>query len=444
MTVLWPIGRRGLGTMFVSGCSLVPRPPARITAVFNEASLKRNAVTLDEQLVSTVTGRSTSLFDADLREHSDEIRRRLSGSRVMVIGAAGSIGSAVVRQLIGYRPSMLSLVDPNENGLVEVVREARSGRLALPADFETHAVGLGSVEFEHLLRATGPLDFVLNLAALKHVRSERDPFTLMRMLETNVLGLDTALEFLASTGVGKVFSVSSDKAVNPTSLMGASKRWMERVLVAHSARVPSSSARFANVAFSAGSLLEGFLFRLEKRQPLAAPRNVRRFFMSESEGAELCLLAAALAATNEIYVPQLSEALHAVTLESIARKVLQHAGLEAVECSSEEEARYSPLLDEARPTRWPCYFGESDTSGEKEVEELVGSLETVDRTHYRTIAVVRQPATDDLAGLREARAELERIKGKESWDKSAIVAAVQRAVPEFHHLERGRSLDRKM
>ena len=362
----------------------------------------------------------------------------------MVIGAAGSIGSAVVRQLIAYRPAMLSLIDPNENGLVELVREARSGRLALPLDFETHAIELGSLEFAHLLRATGPLDFVLNLAALKHVRSERDPFTLMRMLETNVLGLDAALELLATTGVGKVFSVSSDKAVNPTSLMGASKRWMERVLLAHSARVPSCSARFANVAFSAGSLLEGFLFRLEKRQPIAAPRGVRRFFMSESEGAELCLLAAALAATNEIYVPQLSDALHAMTLESIARKVLHHAGLEAVECSSEEEARYSPLLNEAAPTRWPCYFGESDTSGEKEVEELVGSLEAVDRTRYRTIAVVRQSATDNHAGLREARFELERIRGKESWDKSAIVAAVQKAVPEFRHLERGKSLDRKM
>src|SRR5438093_391878 len=350
MTVLWPIGRSGFGTMFVSGCSLVPRPPARITAVFNEASLKRNTVTPDEQLVSTVIGRSTSLFDADLREHGEEVKRRFSGARVLVIGAAGSIGAAVVRQLIAYGPSMLSLVDPNENGLVELVREARSGRLALPPDFETHAVALGSVEFAHLLRATGAVDFVLNLAALKHVRSERDPFTLMRMLETNVLALDTALD----------------------------------------------------------------------------------------------LLAAALGATNEIYVPQLSEALDAVTLESIARRVLHHAGFEAVECSSEEEARYSPLLTEAAPTRWPCYFGESDTSGEKEVEELVGSHEAVDRTRHRTIAVVRQSATDNQAGLREARLELERIRGKETWDKSAIVAAVQKAVPEFRHLERGKSLDRKM
>ncbi len=429
--------------MFVSGCSLVPRPPARITAVFNEASLKRNAVTLDEQLVSTVVGRSTSLFDADLGEHGAEVKRRFSGSRVMVVGAAGSIGSAVVRHVIAYGPSMLSLVDPNENGLVELVREARSGRVAVPPEFETHAVELGSIEFEHLLRATGPLDFVLNLAALKHVRSERDPFTLMRMLETNVLGLDRALDIVATTGVRKLFSVSSDKAVNPTSLMGASKRWMERILVSHSARVGSSSARFANVAFSAGSLLEGFLFRLSKRQPIAAPRNVRRFFMSQSEAAELCLLASALGATNEIYVPQLSEAEHAVTLESIARKVLESAGLEPFECASEDEARSSPLLNEAAPSRWPCYFGETDTSGEKEVEELVGSLETVDRNSYRTIAVVRQPAAG-AAGLRDAKLELERIRASEDWDKGSIVAAVQKAVPEFRHLERGKSLDRKM
>jgi FlaA1/EpsC-like NDP-sugar epimerase len=412
--------------------------------VFNETSLKRNAVTPDEQLVSTLIGRSTSLFDADLREHGDEVKQRFSGSRVMVIGAAGSIGSAVVRQMISHGPAMLALVDPNENGLVEVVREARSGRLEAPPDFRTHAVELGSSEFEHLLRDTGPLDFVLNLAALKHVRSERDPFTLMRMLETNVIGLDTALELLARTGVRKVFSVSSDKAVNPTSLMGASKRWMERVLVAHSARIPSSSARFANVAFSAGSLLEGFLFRLRKRQPIAAPRDVRRFFMSESEAAELCVLSAALGATNEIYVPRLSEAEHAVTLESVARKVLHHAGLEAIECSSEEEARHSALLTQAAPSRWPCYFGESDTSGEKEVEELVGSRETADRTRYRTITVVRQSAADDSTGLREARLELERIRRQDSWDKSAIVAAVQKAVPEFRHLERGKSLDGKM
>ncbi len=411
--------------------------------MFNEASLKRNAVTLDEQLVSTVIGRSTSLFDADLREHGDEVKARFFGSRVMVIGAAGSIGSAVVRQLIPYGPAMLSLVDPNENGLVELVREARSGRLALPPHFNTHAVELGSTEFDHLLRAASPLDFVLNLAALKHVRSERDPFTLMRMLETNVLGLDRALELLARTGVGRVFSVSSDKAVNPTSLMGASKRWMERLLVSHSAGVASSSARFANVAFSAGSLLEGFLFRLRKRQPIAAPRSVRRFFMSESEAAQLCLLASALGGTNEIYVPQLSEAEHAVTLESIARTVLRSAGLEPVECSSEEEARSSPLLNEAAPSRWPCYFSESDTSGEKEVEELVGSRETVDRARYRTIAVVKQSAAG-AAGLRAAKLELERIRASDEWDKDAIVAAVQKAVPEFHHTERGKSLDRKM
>jgi UDP-N-acetylglucosamine 4,6-dehydratase len=443
MTVLWPIGRRGLGTMFVSGWSLVPRPPARITAVFNEASLKRTAVTLDEQLVSTVIGRSASLFEEDLREHGDEVKRRFAGSRVMVIGAAGSIGSAVVRQVMSYGPSMLSLVDPNENGLVELVREARSSRVAPPPDFNTHAIELGSIEFDHLLRATGPLDFVLNLAALKHVRSERDPFTLMRMLETNVLGLDAALALLATTGIEKVFSVSSDKAVNPTSLMGASKRWMERILVSHSARVPSSSARFANVAFSAGSLLEGFLFRLRKRQPIAAPRNVRRFFMSESEAAELCLLASALGVTNEIYVPQLSEAAHAVSLESIAAKILRSVGLEPLECSSEDEARSSPLLDEAAPSRWPCYFGETDTSGEKEVEELVGSLEKVDRTRYRTIAVVEQSA-GGTGGLRDARLELERIRGSEKWDKRAIVAAVEKAVPEFRHVERGKSLDRKM
>jgi FlaA1/EpsC-like NDP-sugar epimerase len=226
--------------------------------------------------------------------------------------------------------------------------------------------------------------------------------------------------------------------------MGASKRWMERVLVAHSARVQSCSARFANVAFSAGSLLEGFLFRLAKRQPIAAPRDVRRFFMSEQEAGELCLLAAAMGKTNEVYVPELSEAEHAVTVESVARNILRHAGLEAVACATEEEARHSPLLTEAAPTRWPCYFGESDTSGEKEVEELVGPAESVDRGRYQAIAVVRQSTVDDSASLREARAEIERIRANRTWDKDAIVAAVQKAVPELRHVERGRSLDRKM
>ncbi len=397
------------------------------------------------QLLPIVLGRSESIFASDMRSCAAALREAVAGSKVLVIGAAGSIGAAVVRRLAGLRPGAIDLVDLSENGLVELVRDLRSAPLPLACALRTYAIGLGSVEFEHFILANGRFDYVLNLAALKHVRAERDPFTLMRLLDTNVLSLHRALELLARTGSTRAFSVSSDKAVRPASVMGASKRWMERVLALHSRSMRTGSARFANVAFSDGSLLHGFLLRLAHGQPLSAPSDVRRYFISADEAAELCLLACFVGGNLEVFVPKLLNPDLALSMADVAQRVLQAVGLEPVLCSTEQDARTSPLLSEAAPTRWPCYIAASDTSGEKELEEFFGPLEAVVTDRHAAIGIVRlDPASFDGDRVRSACEALEELRSRSAWTKKEIVAIVSEAVPELQHRERDASLDERM
>jgi FlaA1/EpsC-like NDP-sugar epimerase len=394
-------------------------------------------------LVSAVTGRHQSLLAVDRAAHDAELRSRIARSRVLVVGAAGSIGAAFVKLLVTLAPRGLVLIDLDENGLADLVRDLRSSPWPLPEDFATSAVALGSAGLGRLLAASDPFDVVLNFAALKHVRSERDPYSLMRMIETNVLGLEQLFEQLRPGAELRVFSVSSDKAVSPTNLMGATKRWMERVLQARPPGITCSSARFANVAFSAGSLPHAFLKRLELRQPLAAPSDIRRYFISHTEAAELCLLSAFLGGDGEIFVPRLSAELNAVGMVEVALRVLAARGMVAVPLDSEADAKASPLLRMAHPTGWPCLFVPSDTTGEKELEELHDRSETVDATRYAGLAVVR-PSGIDPDVLAAARAKVAKAAAGSVWTKSDLVAAIGTAVPELRHIELGRSLDEKI
>jgi FlaA1/EpsC-like NDP-sugar epimerase len=283
----------------------------------------------------------------------------------------------------------------------------------------------------------------VNFAALKHVRAERDSQTLMRLLDTNVLALERSISLLGATP--SLFSVSSDKAVRPASLMGASKRWMERILASHSDASTVGSARFANVAFSRGSLLEGFLYRISKRQPIAAPRGIRRYFISSPEAAELCLLACFVGRNREVFVPKLGPEHGAIEMVEVAEIVLRASGMEPEVFASAEEARTSPLLRASRPTRWPCYFEATSTSGEKALEEFVGPNEHVEPTRFAAIDVVTlEPSHTDRARLDEARRKLIALRDSETWGKSDIVEIVRLAVPELTHLERGASLDDRM
>jgi FlaA1/EpsC-like NDP-sugar epimerase len=396
------------------------------------------------ELLELILRRSGSLFAEDLAAQRDAVEERISGARVLVVGAAGSIGSAFVHQLLPFRPAGLHLVDISENNLVEVVRDLRSSRVSVPENFKTFAVAMGSLEFDRMLAAEGPYDFVVNFSAMKHVRSERDPFSLMRMVQTNVEAVRGLLELLAETGTQKHFSVSSDKAANPANIMGATKIFMERILLAYSDRLPFSTARFANVAFSDGSLLHGFLKRLEKRQPLAAPHDVKRYFISHEESGHLCLLACFLGENRDIYFPKLDEIKDVLTFSEIAEMVLRARGFEPDLCASEEEAKEKAARMAPGAKRWPCYFFESDTTGEKPYEEFFTAEDRVDFDRYRAIGVIHQPPWTDLERIDRALGALGEIRRAQRWRKEDMVEAIRIIVPELEHEEKGKNLDQKM
>lgn len=396
-----------------------------------------------DPLLAAVLGRSASFLAQDLADAQDEIISAVKGQRILVIGGAGSIGRAFALEIVRHLPAALHLVDVSENSLVEVVRELRASRVTLPADFRTYALDFTAIEMVALLGASD-YDYVLNFSALKHVRSERDPFTLMRLLKVNVLGLhDLARRLIDGPTPVRLFSVSSDKAVRPASLMGASKALMERVLLHHSDSVAVSSARFANVAFSDGSLLESFGQRLSKRQPLSAPTDVRRYFISPPEAAQLCLLSCFTCGNGEIVFPRFTpESME--TFADIARTFLAHHGLKPAECGSEDEAReMADGLGDA-PTAWPCYFSASDTSGEKLFEEFTHPEEAVDDDRYATVGVVTHPIRSEPGDLLAAIAAIESHRASGRWSADELCDLVAGVVPEFQHVAADRNLDEKM
>ena len=389
------------------------------------------------------TGRGTSLFATDLSNCADTLRERLGGARVAVVGAAGSIGSAVVKILTEHNLAALVLFDLSENNLVELVRDLRSiDGLRLPEGFATLPIGMGSVEFARCFAEQAPFDYFLNLAAIKHVRSEKDVYCLVRMVDTNVLFL---YDFLQNNPYcfRKAFSVSSDKATNPANLMGATKMAMEYALLAESDRQPFSTARFANVAFSDGSLPYGFLRRIEKRQPLSAPSDVRRYFISHREAGELCIMAAVLGENRDVFFPKLQSGSDERTFSQIAIDLLEHVGYEPCLCSSEEEARQRAV--ELIPTgRWPCYFFDTDTTGEKAFEEFFTDGEDVDLEQFENLGVIRRSALGDRGALDDFLSFARKAKHRRNVTKADYVRAFRTLVPTLRHQETGRNLDQKM
>src|SRR6056297_3229837 len=388
-------------------------------------------------------GRDRQLFDTDIERHDAELRDLVGASRFLVIGGAGSIGQAVTREIFKRNPRALHVVDISENNMVELVRDIRSTLGYNDADFRTFAIDCGSREFEALMAANTGYDYVLNLSALKHVRSEKDPYTLMRLIEVNVLNTISTLQAARDTGASKYFCVSTDKAANPVNMMGASKRIMEMFLMRESLTIPNSTARFANVAFSDGSLLHGFNQRLAKNQPISAPNDVRRYFVTPQESGELCLMSCLLGENREIFFPKLSEALHLTRFSDIAVRYLENLGYAPYECESEDEAR--DRADELiAGGKWPVYFFASDTTGEKDFEEFYTGDEDIDWDRFETIGVIRNPVGFDADKLERFLSEIERIRGSGLWDKPEIVELFNYMIPEFQHKETGKYLDSKM
>ncbi len=391
--------------------------------------------------VLALLGRSSTIFDEDINNNAQQLDEAIAKSRVMVIGGGGSIGRSVVKELFRREPAMLHVVDISENNLVELVRDIRSSLGYLKGEFKTFSIDCGGREFEALVNAHGPYDYVFNLSALKHVRSERDPYTLMRMIEVNILNTVKTIR-LTKKNLQKYFCVSTDKAANPVNMMGASKRIMEMFLANESNNVAISSARFANVAFSDGSLPDGFGRRLEQRQPLSAPSDIVRYFITSREAGELCLLSGILGENREIFFPN-NLLLKPISFSFLAIRYLENKGYEAVECSSESEAR-AKVVELSRRNKWPVYFSISDTTGEKACEEFYTDTETIDLDRFNSIGIVNNTHMREPKVLQDFVRSIEALRSELAWDKESIVKLFEQLIPEFRHFDSHKYLDQKM
>ena len=388
-------------------------------------------------------GRSSQLFADDINSNETKLKNIVSSSRFLVIGGAGSIGQAVTKEIFKRNPLKLHVVDISENNMVELVRDIRSSFGYIDGDFQTFALDIGSLEYDAFSENDGHYDYVLNLSALKHVRSEKDPYTLMRMINVNIFNTDKTIQQSIDKGVKKYFCVSTDKAANPVNMMGASKRIMEMFLMRKSKEINISTARFANVAFSDGSLLHGFNQRIQKRQPIVAPNDIKRYFVIPQESGELCLMSCIFGENRDVFFPKLSESLHLITFADIAVKFLNQLGYEPHLCEDEDEARrlIATLPQEGK---WPCLFTKSDTTGEKDFEEFYTDNEILDMDRFVNLGVIKNERQSNDAQLDYFTTVINNMKHEGKWSKEQIVQLFYTMIPDFGHKETGKYLDAKM
>ncbi len=399
---------------------------------------------LEKFISQYVIKRSESMFSSDLTKNKNRLSDKICGKTVLVIGGAGSIGSSFIRALLPFRPASLVVVDINENALAELTRDLRSTRdMYVPEDYITYPMDFASPVFEKMFRNRGGFDIVANFSAHKHVRSEKDIYSIEALLQNNVLHAKGLLDLLAEFSPETYFCVSTDKAANPVNIMGASKRVMEDLIFSYSDRFPVKTARFANVAFSNGSLPAGFLARMSKLQPLSAPSDVRRYFVSPEESGQICLLAAILGNNREIFFPKLDEA-QMMTFDRIARDLLHEHGYEALECESDEEAVEKAELLKQGSMQYPVYFSKSDTSGEKTYEEFYTRDEQVDLIRMNALGVITGKKMPDKEKLEQLHRQLTELFSVKSACKEEVVWILKAYLPNFEHIEKGKSLDSKM
>lgn len=393
--------------------------------------------------ILNLIGRNQELFDIDIKTWNTQLCDMVESSKFLVLGGAGSIGQAVVKEIFKRNPQKLHVVDISENNLTELVRDIRSSFGYIKGDFQTFALDIGSREYDAYIQSYGDFDYVLNLSALKHVRSEKDPFTLMRMIEVNILNTEKTIKQSIENNVKKYFCVSTDKAANPVNMMGGSKRIMEMFLMRQSQFIDISTARFANVAFSDGSLLHGFNQRMQKKQPIAAPNDIKRYFVTPQESGELCLMSCLLGENRDIFFPKLSEQLHLITFSEIAVKYLENLGYEPFLCNTEEQAR--ELIHTLPQKRmWPCLFTTSDTTGEKDFEEFFTDHEVLDMEKFENLGVIKNALSVEEHKLNYFMLHLNAMFEKGVWNKDEIVKLFHYMMPNFGHKETGLYLDGKM
>ena len=388
-------------------------------------------------------GRDKELFIQDMLDHKTELLKLVSSASFLVLGGAGSIGQSVVKEIFKRNPLKLHVVDISENNLVELVRDIRSSMGYIDGDFKTFALDIGSVEYDALIESDGDYDYVLNLTALKHVRSEKDKFTLMRMIDVNIFNTNKTILQAIKKNTKKYFCVSTDKATNPVNMMGASKRIMEMFLMRSSLDIEISTARFANVAFSDGSLLHGFNQRIEKNQPIVAPNDIKRYFITPKESGEICLMSCMFGNNRDIFFPKLSKELHLVSFSDIATMYLTNKGYEPYLCRDEAEAR---LLAMSLPAegKWPCLFSSSNTTGEKDFEEFYTTNDNLNIDKFENLGIIKNEAIFDKKLLNKFEKNIRAFKANLSWTKEDLLKEFVHLLPAFNHQEKNKYLDNKM
>ncbi len=395
---------------------------------------------LDRFIAESVTGRERSLFLADIEANKDKLRSEIEGEKVLVIGGA----SSYIKAVLPFRPSQLVVVDLNENGLAELTRDLRSTPgMYVPEDYKTYTLNFNDPIFERIFRENNGFDIVANFSAHKHVRSEKDRNSVQALLENNVVKAKNLLDLLAEIPPRHFFCVSTDKAANPVNIMGASKRVMEDLIMAYADKFKVTTARFANVAFSNGSLPAGFMERIMKRQPLVAPKDVRRYFVSPEESGQICMLASILGENGQIFFPKLGEE-KMMKFSTICDRFLDRLGYEKVECSGDEEAKDFAAHMPEDTKRWPVVYFLSDTTGEKDFEEFVVEGEEADMDTFRSLGVVVNVRRKSLAEVESFLAKLQATFADPSFTKADVVGVLKGFVPNFEHEEKGKNLDQKM
>lgn len=391
-----------------------------------------------------VTKRPQSMFLQDVENNKEKLIKKIEGKSVLVIGGAGSIGSSFIKAILPFKPSALVVVDTNENALTELTRDFRSSKgMFVPEDYITYPMDFASPVFEKMFRKRGGFDIVSNFSAHKHVRSEKDIYSIEALIQNNLFHAKQLLDILTEFPPEEYFCVSTDKAANPVNIMGASKRIMEDVIFAYSDKFPVKTARFANVAFSNGSLPDGFISRIAKLQPLSAPSDVKRYFVSPEESGQICLLACMIGKNREIFFPRLEEA-QMMTFDKIATAFLKEQGYEVLQCESDNEAVDRAVELKNGSKRYPVFYSASNTSGEKDYEEFYTNTESVDLDRLKALGVVTGKEIPDIEKIEILFEQLNEVFKKEETTKEEIVSILTNYLPNFKHIETGKSLDSKM
>lgn len=399
---------------------------------------------IDKFISENITFRTVSMFTQDIEANKDELRTKIENKSLLVIGGAGSIGSSFIKAMLPFKPLKLVVIDLNENGLAELTRDLRSTyNMYVPEEYRTYTLNLADPIFERIFREEKGFDIVANFSAHKHVRSEKDKYSVQALIENNLIRAKRLLDLLVEYPPMHFFCVSTDKAANPVNIMGASKRVMEDMIMAYSSRFKVTTARFANVAFSNGSLLAGFVDRIMKKQPLVAPCDVRRYFVSPEESGQICMLACILGQNGEIFFPKLEEE-KMITFSSICDKFLETLGYDKKECATDDEAKKFMNDISGDSKVYPVVYFKSDTTGEKNYEEFYVPGEKLNVERFSSLGVIENVEKRSMNELITFFEKLEDIFHESDFTKAEIVSAIKDFLPNFEHMEKGKCLDQKM